>query len=106
MQEVYPMGDESKEYCEFTELLFTVEAGGGTGINTNNAEVLYTYNTETGIITPGNNTRMIEMIDTQGRCCASCQSNETINTNGFTEGIYILKITTESQVSFSKILVK
>ena len=106
VQAVYPMSDNSKQYSEFTELLFTVEAGGGTGINTNNAEVLYTYNTETGIITPGNNTRMIEMIDTQGRCCASCQSNETINTNGFTEGIYILKITTESQVSFSKILVK
>lgn len=106
VQAVYPMRDDSKQYSEFTELLFTVEAGGGTGINTNNAEVLYTYNTETGIITPGNNTRMIEMIDTQGRCCASCQSNETINTNGFTEGIYILKITTESQVSFSKILVK
>lgn len=107
VQAVYPMYDySSKQYSEFTELLFTVEAGGGTGINTNNAEVLYTYNTETGIITPGNSTKMIEMIDTQGRCCASCQSNETINTNGFTEGIYILKITTENQVSFSKILVK
>lgn len=104
VQSAFTMGDMSKQYSDFTELVFDVKEP--VGINQKAIEVLYTYNAETGVITLGNQAEKVELYNVQGKLCASCVAGETIDTNAFQAGVYVLRIQAAGETSFGKILVK
>lgn len=104
VQAVYPMYDDTKQYSEFTEIVFEVKEAAGIG--TDAMDVLYTYDAETGVVTPGAHTDRIEMFSMQGHCCASCVQGETIDTNRYSAGVYVLKVKSGDKISFGKIVVK
>lgn len=104
VQTVYTMNDLSKQYSDFTELIFTVKEA--VGMDSKEASVLYTYNAETGIVTLGDTAEKAELYNVQGNLCATCMTGETIDTQALQTGVYVLKIQAESETSFGKILVK
>lgn len=102
VQTVYPMLENDKAYSDFTELMFTVDAV--SGIDTPVADVLYTYNNN--VIVPGDKAESIDLYDMQGRLCATCKAGETISTENFVTGVYLIRISYNGTASFGKILVK
>lgn len=104
VQTVYTMNDLSKQYSDFTELIFTVKEA--VGMDSKEANVLYTYNAETGVIALSDTAEKAELYNVQGNLCATCMTGETIDTQALQTGVYVLKIQAEGETSFGKILVK
>lgn len=104
VQTVYPMYDQTRQFSAFTEIVFKVTEA--TGIETAETAVLYTYDELAQEIIPGTGVSRLELYDIQGRRCAVSQQGELIRTGDFTGGVYVLKIVSNGEETYRKMLLK
>lgn len=102
VQTVYPMYDQTRQFSAFTEIVFKVTEA--TGIETAETAVLYTYDELAQEIIPGIGVSRLELYDIQGRRCAVCQQGEVIRTGDLTGGVYVLKIVSNVEETYRKML--
>ncbi len=103
VQAVYPMANDEKQYSDFAELMFKIEKA--NGIEDVQEEQLFSYNSESGIITLSNDIQEVSFYDMQGRL-TGIYSTAQVNVSNWNSGLYVMKIKTDNKVSFNKVLIK